>query len=39
MNERTILKRTFNKKDKRAWNGFIWFKAGTGSKVLCTLLK
>jgi len=39
MNERTILKRIFKEKDERAWNGFIWLKAGTGSKVLCTLLK
>jgi hypothetical protein len=39
MNEKTILKCIFKKKDERAWNGFIWFKAATGSKVLCTLFK
>jgi len=38
MNERTLLKCIFKKKDKRAWNGFILFQAGTGSKALCTLL-
>jgi hypothetical protein len=39
VNERTTLKCIFKKKDDRAWNGFIWFRAGTGSNVLCTLLK
>jgi len=33
MNERTMLKCIFKKKDDRAWNGFTWFKAGTGSNV------